>query len=78
MARRRKGSVMSDLLASFGGAVISLVGVGFAAMLGLGLPLALFEGLFGRGTRGKGGGLYRSDRSAQELYERRLRDSRHK
>lgn len=66
---------MADLCQSVGAAIFGTVAGGLGLLFLLGIPLALFEGLFGRGALPRRGGLYRDDRSAQELCERRLRDS---
>ena len=67
---------MDGLLGALGGSIVEAIATILIGMFLLGIPLALFEGLFGRGaSRGKDG-LYREDLSAQELYERRLRNSR--
>lgn len=66
---------MAALLAQTAGALAGVVAMIFVALFVLGLPLALFEALFGPIGRGGRDGPYRSDRAAQELYERRLRDS---
>ena len=63
-------------LAALVSALFEAVVMVMAGLLLLGLPLALFEGLFGQGRPRGRGGIYPDDRSAQELYERRLRDSR--
>lgn len=65
---------MTDLLSSFAGALGSALLLIVGGLVLLGIPLALFEGLFGRSPP-PGRGSRPTDRAGHELYERRLRDS---
>ncbi|KKC24259.1 hypothetical protein [Sphingomonas sp. SRS2] len=67
---------MLKLLVAGAASLVSAAVLLLGALVVIGIPLALFEGLFGRRPPSRHGGKTSADRAAQELYERRLRDSR--
>lgn len=67
---------MLKLLIAGAASLVSAAVLLLVALCVIAIPLALFEALFGRRRPGRRGGNISADRAAQELYERRLRDSR--
>lgn len=67
---------MLNLLIAGAASLVSAAALLLVALVVIGIPLALFEALFGRRPPGRRGGNISADRAAQELYERRLRDGR--
>ncbi|WP_340318225.1 hypothetical protein [Rhizorhabdus argentea] len=67
---------MLKLLTAIAASLVSAAALLWAALAVMGIPLALFERLFGRRPQRRRDGVYSADRAAQELYERQLRDSR--
>lgn len=66
---------MTNFIADLAGQLLGAAVVGVAVLAVLGLPIALWEWLFGPIGAGRHrSGVYGADRTAQELYERRLRD----